>query len=327
MRGGRKQKHFNNEEALEPETIKDVQDLLAGRVPSVKVKHHRVISGIMFLEADVLNGLIWDDWCFLIAGENPKDHGCVVATRLHTDKVTGARNGIAETTHGKQLNDTEGGIKYTKWCSSLQFQRGLTPTGRQSPTVTRIEQAREIFSRQLLELFKEPGSFKNQNWQRVQVCHVVVLDELLLIKSRASLTTIKTCYISTVTLVYLRGFSRSNATASIVPVDKYRTATPGQNLSLSLETSLNPSLSPSPDRETMMNLDQTTTIVLATMTISMMITDLMEDLASASLIQTSRTNAEARIASGLSSKSKMKSLLALLSSITTTVITIKISWT
>ncbi|THV67746.1 hypothetical protein D6D29_09666 [Aureobasidium pullulans] len=168
MRGGRKQKHFNNEEALEPETIKDVQDLLAGRVPSVKVKHHRVISGIMFLEADVLNGLIWDDWCFLIAGENPKDHGCVVATRLHTDKVTGARNGIAETTHGKQLNDTEGGIKYTKWCSSLQFQRGLTPTGRQSPTVTRIEQAREIFSRQLLELFKEPGSFKNQNWQRVQ---------------------------------------------------------------------------------------------------------------------------------------------------------------
>ncbi|THY52793.1 hypothetical protein D6C97_06269 [Aureobasidium pullulans] len=170
MPSGQVQSVYKSEKALEPESIRDVQNILAGRVPGIRVTKHKTISGLMFIEVDLITKKGPVSSCLLVLGEDPHEPGCIVTSRLWTDDVTGIRAGVAYTSHGSHLDDTRGGIPNTAWCTSFQFKRGLTQGGGISRSYWSMLPSRAIFCRQLLEVFKEPGSFNDQNWQKIQVC-------------------------------------------------------------------------------------------------------------------------------------------------------------
>lgn len=54
MPSGQVQSVYKREKALEPESIRDVQNILAGRVPGIRVTKHKTISGLMFIEVDLI---------------------------------------------------------------------------------------------------------------------------------------------------------------------------------------------------------------------------------------------------------------------------------
>ncbi|THZ22701.1 hypothetical protein D6C91_03930 [Aureobasidium pullulans] len=168
MPSGQVQSVYKSEKALEPESIRDVQNILAGRVPGIRVTKHKTISGLMFIEVDLITKKGPVSSCLLVLGEDPHEPGCIVTSRLWTDDVTGIRAGVAYTSHGSHLDDTRGGIPNTAWCTSFQFKRGLTQGGGISRSYWSMLPSRAIFCRQLLEVFKEPGSFNDQNWQKIQ---------------------------------------------------------------------------------------------------------------------------------------------------------------
>ncbi|THY29442.1 hypothetical protein D6D01_03549 [Aureobasidium pullulans] len=171
MLSGQVQSRFENEKALEPSAIEDLQKLLDETAPGYKVINHRTISGLTFFEMEHMKWdklvLVPEIWCFLVVGEDPNNAaGCIAAMRLATRY--GVRNGKAITTHGRRLNDTRGGIPIVAWCDAFQFKRTYTRGGRITSSYTALQKVRVRYCRRLLERFATQDSFKNQDWQAIQ---------------------------------------------------------------------------------------------------------------------------------------------------------------
>jgi hypothetical protein len=116
MPSGQTQLVFGNEAALLPESIRDVRRLLNGANPRVRIRNHRIVSGVMFLEVphtqyvERLGRMSYVRY-YLVAGEDPKEKGCVAAMYLSVE----ARKLL--TVHMVDLYDTRGGKPNIAWCT------------------------------------------------------------------------------------------------------------------------------------------------------------------------------------------------------------------
>ncbi|KAH0260799.1 hypothetical protein KCU91_g14400, partial [Aureobasidium melanogenum] len=139
MPTGQTQRRFGlREKALEPDSIKDIREMLNPATRGTRIRNHKLISGHLFIEVDCVRKVERTDrWAYvrnyLVLGEDPHEAGCVTAMYL-----TDGPNPMAWTTHMKSVTDTRGGVPEVAWCSSLQL-RGLTKS-----------------------------AFNNQNWQAIE---------------------------------------------------------------------------------------------------------------------------------------------------------------
>jgi hypothetical protein len=168
MPGGQTQLVFGNEAALVPESIRDVRRLLDGANPRVRIRNHRIVSGVMFLEVphtqyvERLGRMSYVRY-YLVAGEDPKEKGCIAAMYLSVE----ARKLL--TVHMVDLYDTRGGKPNIAWCTAFQFKRAITPAGFDTRAYSPIIRARRNYCWNLLKKFDDSISFRNQNWQAIQV--------------------------------------------------------------------------------------------------------------------------------------------------------------
>jgi hypothetical protein len=170
MLTGQTQRVFGlNEKPLTPDSIRDVRRLLNGAHPRVRIRNHKIVSGIMFLE--VLHtqhiqrlGRMSYIRHYLVAGEDPREKGCIAAIYLSTELQE------VRTANMTGLWDTRGGKHYIAWCSAFQFLRGITPAGKDSRSVSRILSTRRDYCEKLLKPLDDSIPLDRQDWQAIHVC-------------------------------------------------------------------------------------------------------------------------------------------------------------
>jgi hypothetical protein len=168
MPSGQTQLVFGNEAALLPESIRDVRRLSDGANPRVRIRNHRIVSGVMFLEVPYTQyverlGRMSHVRYYLVAGEDPKEKGCIAAMYLSV----GAQR--LETVHMIDLCDTRGGKPIIAWCTAFQSKRAITPGGYDTRAYSPIIRTRRNYCWNLLKKFDDSVSFRNQDWQAIQV--------------------------------------------------------------------------------------------------------------------------------------------------------------
>lgn len=170
MPTGQTQKVYENEKVLAPESIRDVHRMLDGSNLRVQIRKYKILSGLMFFEvphAQYIERLGRMSYVrhFLVVGEDPQEKGCIAASYL------GPEAQRLYTLHMKDLNDTRGGKRNIAWCTALQLQRKIFPSGTNSRSYTAITDVRTAYCKELLKALNDRVAFENQNWRAVQVCH------------------------------------------------------------------------------------------------------------------------------------------------------------
>ena len=175
MRGQTQKTYGENEKALEPESIRDVKAMLDPSFPGTRITNHKILSGIMFFEVAMKrprllrSGRLAYVRNFLLAGEDLHEAGCIAAMYLSDGNHSHERDPYLETVHGTTVDDTRGGFSQVAFCSALQL-RGLTEEGQSSTSYTAYQRSRKSYYIKLLSELDDSISFRNQNWQAVQVC-------------------------------------------------------------------------------------------------------------------------------------------------------------
>ncbi|KAI5208569.1 hypothetical protein E4T39_01424 [Aureobasidium subglaciale] len=167
MLSGQTQLRFKNEQALEAQSIKDIQNMLDHASPGTRIENYRIVLGLMFFEirntrrVEKLQRVVQFQR-FLVIGEDKNQKGCLAAMSL-SDGV----NPRAIVTHMRGLNDTRGGIPEVEWCTCLQLS-GLTRAGRPSKSYWAHRRTRLIYYKELLGQFNDLFPFKDQNWRAIR---------------------------------------------------------------------------------------------------------------------------------------------------------------
>jgi len=168
MPSGQTQRVYGNEDALAPESVGDIHRMLGESRLTSQIRRYRTVSGVMFFEVSHVHWIAMRGYAsyyryHLVAGEDPKEKGCLVSMHLsHRAKRL-------ITLHMKELWDTRGGVPNIAWCSAFQFKRKIFRSGTNSRSYTAIRRARRDYCRELLGVFDDSLSFENQNWQAIQV--------------------------------------------------------------------------------------------------------------------------------------------------------------
>lgn len=170
MLSGQTQRVFGyDEKPLTPDSIRDVQLLLSGSHPRVRIRNHKIVSDIMFFEVFHTRyiqrlGRMSYIRHYLVAGEDPREKGCIAAIYLSTEKQE------VRTANMTGLWDTRGGRSHVAWCSAFQFLRAITAGGKDSRSVSAILLARRDYCEELLKPLDDSIPLDRQDWQALQVC-------------------------------------------------------------------------------------------------------------------------------------------------------------
>ena len=170
MPSGQTQKVYEDEQPLAPESVRDIHRMLGESRLTSQIRKHRTVSGVMFFEVSRAHWIERRGYApyfryHLVAGEDPKEKGCLVSMHLSRPAQ------YLIPLHMKSMWDTRGGIPNIAWCSAFQFKRKIFPSGTNSRSYTAIRRARRDYCKELLRVFDDSLSFENQNWQAIQVCH------------------------------------------------------------------------------------------------------------------------------------------------------------
>lgn len=170
------------DEPLSATDIADVDRILAGKVPTIKLIASKTVSGIMFVDLEVskIAETSTNDndeaspkkskhaYRYVVLGQDPKKAGRVVMMR-HEEK--------AVTCHGVEFA-VDGDAKNVNWCSDFQLTWGFKASrakpgkrvGRSSTSHRAVGDIRERFARTLIAEITNDASFDKQDWIKIEVC-------------------------------------------------------------------------------------------------------------------------------------------------------------